>query len=272
MDIWSCKSLKSVNLSVPIAVRAGHSVTLECDYDLEGAPLYSVKWYYGDSEFYRYVPKEEPPTRVFPLRGMHVDVSGSNARNVTLLTVGRQLSGIFKCEVSADAPLFHTEIRSAKMVVAVVPNGAPVVRVDKSKLEQGGPLIAECTAPPAYPAPNLTWFVNDQKVPGSTSTSIRIDKDLLETATGKLELTGAGGTWVLVRLKCEASVFRLYRASSIEVSVKPESPKPQPASILLMESTSNGCCSTTNRQDHLYLCIVLCLTVMVLVRQQMIVS
>lgn len=64
-----------MRLTVPIAVREGHSVTLGCDYDLEGAALYSVKWYRENDEFYRYVPKEEPPTRVFPLPGLHVDVS-----------------------------------------------------------------------------------------------------------------------------------------------------------------------------------------------------
>ncbi|KAK9753742.1 hypothetical protein QE152_g1857 [Popillia japonica] len=63
-DDWVCgsKSLKGMRLNVPRAVRVGHSVTLECDYDLETAPLYSVKWYRGPDEFYRYVPKEEPPT------------------------------------------------------------------------------------------------------------------------------------------------------------------------------------------------------------------
>lgn len=69
--------LKGLRLSVPRAVRAGHSVTLSCDYDLETAPLYSVKWYHGDVEFYRFVPKEEPPTRVFDLPGINVDVSNN---------------------------------------------------------------------------------------------------------------------------------------------------------------------------------------------------
>lgn len=64
-----------MRLTVPKTVREGHSVTLGCDYDLEGALLYSVKWYRENREFYRYVPKEEPPTRVFPLSGLHVDVS-----------------------------------------------------------------------------------------------------------------------------------------------------------------------------------------------------
>ncbi|KAJ8916310.1 hypothetical protein NQ315_005005 [Exocentrus adspersus] len=71
--ICSSRSLKGMRLNVPRAVRAGHSVTLSCEYDLEDAPLYSVKWYRDNDEFYRYVPKEAPPTRVFSLPGLHVD-------------------------------------------------------------------------------------------------------------------------------------------------------------------------------------------------------
>lgn len=69
--------LRDVELVAPSAVRAGGSLTLECLYDLESAPLYSIKFYLGDQEFYRYVPKESPPTRVFPLPGVQVDVSKS---------------------------------------------------------------------------------------------------------------------------------------------------------------------------------------------------
>ncbi|KAJ8983390.1 hypothetical protein NQ317_010483 [Molorchus minor] len=36
-----------------------------------------------------------------------------------LLSVGQDISGLFQCEVSADAPLFHTEMLSAPMTVAV---------------------------------------------------------------------------------------------------------------------------------------------------------
>lgn len=42
----------------------------------------------------------------------------SNAHQVTLLQVERSLSGMFQCEVSADAPLFHTQIMAAPMTVS----------------------------------------------------------------------------------------------------------------------------------------------------------
>lgn len=37
--------------------------------------MYSVRWYFEGEEFYRYVPKESPPARVFPVLGITVDVS-----------------------------------------------------------------------------------------------------------------------------------------------------------------------------------------------------
>jgi len=67
--------LRNVRVIVPAAVSPGDTVTLQCSYDLEGDELYTVKWYKGRQEFFRYVPKELPHTRVFPLPGVNVDVS-----------------------------------------------------------------------------------------------------------------------------------------------------------------------------------------------------
>lgn len=67
--------LKDVFIEVPIAIREGNTAILRCDYDLEQEALYTVKWYKGRQEFFRYVPKELPHTRVFPLATINVDVS-----------------------------------------------------------------------------------------------------------------------------------------------------------------------------------------------------
>lgn len=47
-----------------------------------------------------------------------LQVSVSDAKQVTLLSVGRPLTGVFQCEVSADAPLFQTQMMAAPMTVA----------------------------------------------------------------------------------------------------------------------------------------------------------
>jgi hypothetical protein len=67
--------IKDVSIQVPPTVSVGSDVFLRCLFDLEGDSLYMLKWYRGKDEFYRYVPKELPPTRVFSLPGFSVDVS-----------------------------------------------------------------------------------------------------------------------------------------------------------------------------------------------------
>lgn len=52
------------------------------------ATLYSVRWYFGAEEFYRYVPKETPPTLVFPVSGINVDVSLTYTHTHTQAWVG----------------------------------------------------------------------------------------------------------------------------------------------------------------------------------------
>lgn len=75
-------ALKSVVMTGGGAVKSGGRATLRCSYDLEGASLYSIRWYRNQEEFYRFVPKESPPTKVFSLPGIHVDVSthGGNGK------------------------------------------------------------------------------------------------------------------------------------------------------------------------------------------------
>lgn len=64
-----------MSITVPVAVASGDSAKMTCTYDLDTDPLYTVKWYKGRQEFFRYVPKELPHTRVFPWPGINVDVS-----------------------------------------------------------------------------------------------------------------------------------------------------------------------------------------------------
>ncbi|KOB76242.1 Uncharacterized protein OBRU01_06104, partial [Operophtera brumata] len=112
----SVLGLRDIQLSVPEAVGMGSSATLGCRWALEtGEALYTVKWYHGAQEFFRFVPKELPNTRVFSQTGISVDVSRSGAQQVVLRGATRGLSGRYRCEVSADAPYFHTVYKSAYM-------------------------------------------------------------------------------------------------------------------------------------------------------------
>lgn len=134
-------AIRNVSLLVdPAAVRRGQHATLRCVYDLDGAPLYSVKFYRGLREFYRYSPSEVPTSKTFPFPGINVDVSLpnfpifimvfqficdtlilqtnlSNASQVVIRNVGFGLSGNFSCEVTADAPSFSTATANIQMQV-----------------------------------------------------------------------------------------------------------------------------------------------------------
>ena len=66
---------------VPEAVKRYDNVELNCYYDLEGDSLYSVKWYKGRREFYRYTPKENPAMKVFPIGGATVVVNKNKNTN-----------------------------------------------------------------------------------------------------------------------------------------------------------------------------------------------
>lgn len=70
------QSLRNVTLAVtPEVVERGHEVVLRCHYILEEPHLYSLKWYRGKHEFYRFSPKETPATKIFNIPGIDVDVS-----------------------------------------------------------------------------------------------------------------------------------------------------------------------------------------------------
>lgn len=85
--VWS---LRNLTISVPRGVLSGEgqAAVLRCSYDLEGAALYSIRWYRAETEFYRYVPREMPPTLVFPLPGASVDVRIAIRIKITLCRPG----------------------------------------------------------------------------------------------------------------------------------------------------------------------------------------
>ncbi|CAH1404061.1 unnamed protein product [Nezara viridula] len=95
---------------------------------------------------------------------MKSDLGGSNSTRVTLRAADKDLTGIYKCEVSADAPLFHTAIRTAHLVVTVEPESGPEIQLEKTKYTPGERLRANCSSRPAFPAANLTFYINGAKV------------------------------------------------------------------------------------------------------------
>ncbi|EDS29731.1 beat protein [Culex quinquefasciatus] len=79
MTFAQCKTslgLRNVRVTVPTAIRRGDTAHLYCNYEMEDKEsLYSIKWYKGRREFYRYVPRETPSMKVFSgVSGIEVEL------------------------------------------------------------------------------------------------------------------------------------------------------------------------------------------------------
>lgn len=112
--------MRILQLSVPSIVDLqDEEITLDCNYDMGGEELNSVKWYKDEEEFFRFIP-HGGGNLVFPVIGAHADeLSQCNTRHcsVTLSQLNRQSAGVYKCEVSTDAPTFKVAFDAANMSI-----------------------------------------------------------------------------------------------------------------------------------------------------------
>ncbi|KAK9709049.1 Immunoglobulin V-set domain [Popillia japonica] len=265
----SCTALRDVKILVPPAVERGHRAVLRCFYNLEGDALYTVKWYRGRREFFRYTPKENPPTRQFPIDGLTVLESESNATHIVLAEVQMENSGIYSCEVSADAPSFFTDIKTRHLQVIIPPIEDPKITGIKNRYRFGDYLKAECRSRNSVPAANLTWLVNDKdvepihirhqkpsrnSVPAANLTWLVNDKDVEPIhirhqkphVTGEALFTSVSGLRFKItedrfsagrlKVRCIASLYDIYHRSS-EISVEMERQKPRVYKSMTTPST-----------------------------------
>lgn len=95
----------------------GQDAILKCDYDLGRDRLYAVKWYKDNEEFFRYVPRFNPPIYTHPVEGVRVDSTKSNDKRIQLRSLTVRSSGGYRCEVSAEAPSFSSIMGEGRMTV-----------------------------------------------------------------------------------------------------------------------------------------------------------
>uniref|UniRef100_A0A182P4D2 Ig-like domain-containing protein n=1 Tax=Anopheles epiroticus TaxID=199890 RepID=A0A182P4D2_9DIPT len=210
--------LRNVRVTVPTAVRKGDSAHLFCDYELEDKErLYSIKWYKGKREFYRYTPQEKPSMKVFT--AVDVERSLSNESNVVIKALETNVSGKYSCEVSADAPSFHTMIVSGDMEVIEPPPEKPSITGLQSRYQPGDILRGNCTSINSKPPANLTWTINDVPIIPQYYKQYRPIKDThtgLDTAILGINILVAHGHFIKgkLKLKCQATIHQIYDESS----------------------------------------------------------
>ncbi|XP_050101522.1 uncharacterized protein LOC126581713 [Anopheles aquasalis] len=225
------QALRNVRVTVPTAIRRGDTAHLYCDYELEDKErLYSIKWYKGKREFYRYTPQETPSMKVFNnVNGVDVELALSNKSNVVIKAVETNISGKYSCEVSADAPTFHTSIVSGEMEVVEPPPGKPSISGLLSRYQLGDILRGNCTAINSKPAANLTWTINDVPIVPQYIKQYRPIKDTytgLETSILGINMLVSQGYFSngKMKLKCQARIHQIYDESS-ELYIEEDRPR-----------------------------------------------
>ncbi|XP_035917520.1 uncharacterized protein LOC118514629 [Anopheles stephensi] len=246
-------ALRDVQVQVPPAVQRGNPATLHCYYDMDGESLYSVKWYKGRREFYRYTPKESPPMKIFPAQGVQVKRSASNESQLTLLGLSLASSGKYSCEVSADAPSFHTMIVTGDLEVCEVPKHMPSIHGMRSRYRVGDIVRGNCTSHNSRPPANLTWYINEAQANPSyirTHKPFRERKNDFETSLAGIHFVVGSHHFVNGKLKirCSARIHDIY-IQSTERSIDEDRPRVISAASSA-NSNGNGVNGNAVPYDH----------------------
>ncbi|KAM7302476.1 uncharacterized protein ISCGN_017992 [Ixodes scapularis] len=243
-----CHCLRLVDLHVPGAVRSGEPVQLRCEYDLESAELYSVKWYKNNVEFYRYLPSDVPPGQSYELLGTFVDVpakyetragttrheNGLQSTSVTLhfdVRPDHVARGSIRFKCTSSVTQAHSR-SSEELVIgdkgppsgrALQESNSPRILSEKSRYEVGDNVDVNCTSVLLKENPvELRWFVNDheaQKADVVRYSNVEYSDGTKAVVLGlrfRVEARHFSDSDGL-RLKCTATQTRVVQLSSEEV-------------------------------------------------------
>ncbi|XP_068245518.1 uncharacterized protein [Palaemon carinicauda] len=210
------KHLQLYGVEVPVYKFRGEDAQLECKFDRGNDPLYSVKWYKDDDEFYRYVFRPQTPKQTFIVPGVVVDIHRSNERRVLLKNLTFNSTGVYRCEISADSPHFHTYTNQSVMVVVELPERGPTISGGRLHYRVGDTARLNCTSSRSKPAATLTWFING--IPASPTHLIPyhswIHVDGLESRRLGLHFKVEKEHFLkdMLILRCQATVAAIYSA------------------------------------------------------------
>ncbi|KAK8400165.1 hypothetical protein O3P69_003095 [Scylla paramamosain] len=141
-------------------------------------------------------------------------VAGRDGSRVTLSGVEVGASDVYRCELVAEGPPFHTTQRSANMTVVVLPRGPPIITGSRNYYQHNERVALNCTSPPSRPAVVLSWTVNGHQVSDSHIRTVEkvTNPAGLERVTTRLGLRVTqdhfrGGTMTIT---CEGRLADLY--------------------------------------------------------------
>ncbi|KAG8186080.1 hypothetical protein JTE90_027074 [Oedothorax gibbosus] len=213
-------SLKLRDISVPAVVIRGESVWLNCTYDLGNETLYSIKWHKNNVEFYRYLPEDKPPGQRYDLAGIHLDLSRTDRGNIFMPYTDVESEGIYRCEVSTEAPNFQTVKAEREMRIYVNPSSKPFITGTKSYYAPGDIVNVTCMSAPSRPAAILKWWINGEE---ARTHRLPPTESLDGLFVSRLRLTFEARRshfWDgRMKLQCEAIISQAHTLRSEEIIV-----------------------------------------------------
>uniref|UniRef100_A0A6P7FLY3 Uncharacterized protein LOC114330715 n=1 Tax=Diabrotica virgifera virgifera TaxID=50390 RepID=A0A6P7FLY3_DIAVI len=184
-------------MEAPPVADLRQNMTLDCHFDMGNEDLYAVKWYKDDQEFFRYMPRGQQKTLLFPVPGVQVRSSETDCSQVRCKIILSGLSrihssGAYRCEISSEAPAFRLASETHNVTVAAIPQANPKIDGLVKSYVEGDNFSVKCTSDYADPEPILTWKINGNDPPSnaiSHTSSSEPDHNGLVSRTISLRLT-----------------------------------------------------------------------------------
>ncbi|XP_042873988.1 uncharacterized protein LOC122254385, partial [Penaeus japonicus] len=215
----ACTSaIRITRVKVPDLLRVGDGGDLDCIWETEKDEMYSIKWYQDAHEFYRYTPSSRDPIQIFDTPTLDVDREGSWGGSVRIANVTLAAEGSFHCEVSADAPTFHTASDTAHIKIVDLPDNKPVIQGMKPQYLPGDWVDLTCISRKSKPAPRLSFWINSEPALAGWQEPQENQKDSNGLFTSGLRLRFSLLPRLLeqgdVRVVCVAEIDGIYNGTS----------------------------------------------------------
>ncbi|XKL69257.1 hypothetical protein PGB90_007026 [Kerria lacca] len=162
-----CGKKFDVKVLIPKNVAVGFNVNLHCSVTCDIREIYTLKWYRGNREFYRYMSSETPPKKAFDFPGrINVNVTSSNITQVTLTNVSELLSGEFTCEVTTYPSLTTISNSDFLYVYDSALLRKPTIKTEERIFKNHKSLNIWCSAirTDQQHQYSVTFYVNNEKV------------------------------------------------------------------------------------------------------------
>ncbi|XP_070502894.1 uncharacterized protein [Chironomus tepperi] len=162
-------SVHLTDVQIPEFADIRDAVTLSCSYRMGRNKLNSVKWYKDGHEFFRYSPMMDQQILNWTVAGITLYNENPYRCNrttcsVSLDNLSSKSSGVYRCEISADAPSFTINYSDQRMTVVALPRHDPIIQGIHTIYNIDDVLEANCTSDASYPPSTITWAINGELV------------------------------------------------------------------------------------------------------------